>query len=256
MRPNVLLILLMGLLFSGSFVQAQTSTKQNVKKPLELKKFTATDGTAIEYKFMSPMKLEEGQKYPLVLALHGRGGNTAAAPKLASDKLRAKFPCFVLVPESTKAGHWLTPKNRTQRKRPTKAMLPAALEALDAFIKKHPVDTERVYVTGQSMGGVGTFGAISLRPDFFAAAIPIAGGWDPSDASKIKHLPIWVFHGDRDKVVPTKYSQEMVAALKKAGGNPKYTEFKGVSHDSWNRTYDSEETWEWLFKQRKTSPSK
>ena len=106
------------------------------------------------------------------------------------------------------------------------------------------------------MGGVGTFGAISLRPDFFAAAIPIAGGWDHSDASKIKHLPIWVFHGDSDKVVPTKYSQEMVAALKKAGGNPQYTEFKGVSHDSWNRTYDSEETWEWLFKQRKTSPSK
>ena len=256
MRPNVLLMLLMGFLFSGSSVQGQTSTKQNVKKPLEVKKFTATDGTVIEYKFMSPMKLEEGQKYPLVLALHGRGGNTAAAPKLGSDELRDKFPCFVMVPASTKAGNWVPSPRRTKKKQSTKPMLPAALEALDALIKKHPIDTERIYVTGQSMGGVGTFGAISLRPNFFAAAIPVAGGWDPSEAEKLKHIPIWVFHGDNDKVVPTKYSQDMVAALKEAGGNPKYTEFEKVGHNSWGRTYDSPETWEWLFSQRKNNNSK
>ena len=256
MHPNILAIVCMALLFSCSSAEAQKSRKQEAKRPSSLKKFTAKDGTSIEYKIISPEAIEEGRKYPLVLALHGRGGNTAAAPKLASDELRTKFPCFIMVPESTKAGNWANPPKRTKRKQAIKAMLPAALEALDALIKKHPIDTQRIYVTGQSMGGVGTFGAISLRPDFFAAAVPIAGGWDPSEAAKLKDVPIWVFHGDQDKVVPTKYSQEMVTALKAAGGTPKYTEYKGVGHDSWSRTYDAAETWDWLFKQRKNNSSK
>ncbi len=256
MRPSLLVSILMALLFSSSSVQAQKTINNEAKKPSSLKKFTAKDGTAIEYKIMSPQTIEAGRKYPLVLALHGRGGNTTAEPKLASGELRTKFPCFVMVPESTKAGNWAQPAKRTKKKQSTKAMLPAALEALDALIKKHPIDTQRIYVTGQSMGGVGTFGAISLRPDFFAAAVPIAGGSDPSEADRLKHVPIWIFHGDNDSVVPTKYSQDMAAALKKAGGDPKYTEFKGVGHNSWDRTYDSLATWQWLFKQQKNKPSK
>ena len=251
MHPNIFVVILMALLFSSSSAQAQKPVKKEEKKPSSLKKFTAKDGTSIEYKILSPQKIESGNKYPLVLALHGRGGNTAAAPKLGSDELRTKFPCFVMVPESTKAGNWAKPAKRSKEKQTTKAMLPAALEALDALIKKHPIDTQRIYVTGQSMGGAGTFGALSLRPNLFAAAVPIAGGWDPSEADRLKHVPIWVFHGDNDNVVPTKYSQEMVAALKKAGGDPKYTEFKGVGHNSWDRTYDSLATWQWLFKQQK-----
>lgn len=237
------------------FAQADTNKdvvlgeKKTLKKGFSLEKFTAKDGTSIEYKILSPKTMESGRTYPLVLALHGRGGTTVAAPKLASDEFRTKFPCFVMVPESTKAGHWARPA--AAEKKTTKAMLPAALEALDAVIKKHPVDTQRIYVTGQSMGGGGTFGALSLRPNFFAAAVPVAGGWDPSEADRLKHVPIWVFHGDNDKRVLPKYSRDMVAALKKAGGDPKYTEFKGVGHNSWNRTYDSLATWQWLFKQQK-----
>ena len=130
-------------------------------------------------------------------------------------------------------------------------MLPIALEAMDAFMKSHPVDRNRVYVTGQSMGGIGTFGALALRADTFAAAIPIAGGWDPKDAGKMKNVPIWVFHGDQDKRVPTQYSRDMVDAITKAGGKPKYTEYEGVGHDSWTTTYSAAETWDWLFKQNR-----
>ena len=213
--------------------------------------FEAKDGTGINYWLMSPEKMEEGRIYPLVLALHGRGGSTSAAVKLGSDSLRNKFPCFVLATASTTEGHWLRPSAYRRNNKNTKAMLPAALEAVDLLIKEHPIDASRIYVTGQSMGGAGTFGALFLRPDFFAAAIPVAGGWDPGDADRMKHIPIWVFHGDQDNVVPPDYSRNMVAAIKKAGGSPKYTEYEGVRHNSWSKAYSAPETWEWLFAQKR-----
>lgn len=217
--------------------------------------FNAKDGTVIDYWIMSPANVEEGRKYPLVLALHGRGGSTVAATELGSNALREKFSCFVMAPASTADGHWARPTGfgKTRKKgRNTKAMLPAALEAMDALIEKHPIDPDRVYVTGQSMGGAGTFGAMFLRLDVFAAAIPVCGGWDPKDANKMKNIAIWVFHGDKDKVVPADYSRNMIAALRRAGGSPKHTEYEGVGHNSWSQTYASPETWEWLFQQRRT----
>ena len=226
---------------------APTKSKDYVKKT-----FQAKDGTTIDYWVMSPSHIEEGRKYPLVLALHGRGGNTTAATQLGLRERREEFPCYVIAPTSTKDGHWARPEGQNPRRKKqqnTKAMLPAALEAIDSFVSGNPVDTDRIYVTGQSMGGAGTFGAMALRPGFFAAAIPVAGGWSPTDANKMKDIAIWVFHGDDDKVVPTDYSRQMVEAIKQAGGSPKYTEYKGVGHDSWSQTYASDETWDWLFQQ-------
>ena len=214
--------------------------------------FKAEDGTAIDYWVMSPEKIDEGRKYPFVLALHGRGGSTTAATELGSDTLRGQFPCFVMAPASTAEGHWALPRGFGKKRRNTKAMLPAAIEAMDAFIEAHPIDPDRVYVTGQSMGGAGTFGAMSLRPDAFAAAIPVCGGWDPQDADKMKHIATWVFHGGSDKTVPTVYSRNMVAAIKEAGGSPKYTEYEGVGHNSWSQTYTASETWKWLFQQKRS----
>lgn len=224
--------------------KAPTGNKHFVKST-----FKAGDGTGIDYWFMAPAKIDEGKKYPLVLALHGRGGNTTAATVLGSDGSREQYPCFVMAPASTKAGNWAVPGDVGKRK--VKAMLPAALEAMDAFIEKHPIDADRVYVTGQSMGGYGTFGAIAHRPDAFAAAIPVCGGWDAKDAGKMKHIAIWVFHGDKDKTVPTERSRIMVEALKAAGGSPKYTEYKGIGHNSWTKAYASPETWKWLFSQKR-----
>ena len=121
---------------------------------------------------------------------------------------------------------------------------------LDQLIAKKPIDTRRIYLTGLSMGGYGTWDLIARQPERFAAAIPICGGGDPATAERIKHIPLWVFHGDADSAVKVSRSRDMVAALKQAGGEPKYTEYEGVGHDSWTRTYKSPEIYEWLFSQR------
>ena len=86
----------------------------------------------------------------------------------------------------------------------------------------------------------------------FAAAVPICGGGKPEAASTFANVPIWVFHGDQDRTVKPEKSREMVSALKKAGGQPKYTELKGVGHGSWSAAYTSPEVWEWMFRQKLT----
>ncbi|MEQ8789541.1 MAG: prolyl oligopeptidase family serine peptidase [Pirellulaceae bacterium] len=210
--------------------------------------FTSKDGAKLNYWLMSP-KVEEGKTYPLVLALHGRGGNTEAAAVLASDEMREMYPCYVLAPAVSRSQVWAVPASFGKLR--GKAMLPAALEALESVKEKYPIDADRVYVTGQSMGGFGSFGAIAASPETFAAAIPICGGWAPADAEKMKHVALWVFHGDADGTVPIENSRKMIAAVKEAGGSPKFTEYPGVGHNSWSKTYASPETWTWLFAQKR-----
>lgn len=211
--------------------------------------FKSADGTPLSYWLLKPQTIEADKQYPLVLALHGRGGNTEAATVLATPEMQKKYPCFVLAPAVTRANTWAVPDDF--RKLRGKQMLPVVLEAVKSVSQKYPIDTHRVYVTGQSMGGFGTFGAIAASPQTFAAAIPICGGWDPADAEKMKDVPIWVFHGDADGTVPVDRSRKMVAAIKEAGGSPKLTEYPGVGHNSWSKTYAAAETWEWLFAQRR-----
>jgi predicted peptidase len=129
----------------------------------------------------------------------------------------------------------------------------ALLELIEKTMKDYPIDPERVYVTGLSMGGYGTWDLMARRPKLIAAAIPVCGGADEHTAEKIQHIPVWVFHGDQDTAVAPERSRNMVAALKKAGGSPKYTEYKGVGHDSWTATYNNADVMQWLFAQ-KNSP--
>lgn len=215
------------------------------------REFTPKEGDKLHYWLMTPATQEPGKKYPLVLTLHGRGGNTEAAGVLASDDLRKKHPCFVMAPAVTRQAVWAVPADFGGRL-PGKQVMPVVLECLAQLKTELPVDTDRIYVTGQSMGGFGSFGAIATSPQTFAAAIPICGGWNPVDAAKMKDVPIWVFHGDADPTVPIEQSRKMVEAIKQAGGTPKFTEFPDVGHNSWSKAYSSPETWEWMFAQRKT----
>jgi predicted peptidase len=235
--------------FAASIASAQeppastevaTDPRESIKAFEGEQVFTGTEGHALDYRLEPPREFEEGARYPLVLCLHGVGGGTQAGRVLSK---RQPEPCFVLVPSvRTKEFSWAG--------RRIKAM-PTVLELIDDLVQRLPIDPDRIYVTGQSMGGQGTWGAIAARPDFFAAAVPVCGGWQTSDAERIKHVPVWVFHGDADKVVPTRYSREMVEALRSVGGTPKYTEYPGVSHNSWTRAYDTEALWTWLFEQRR-----
>jgi len=122
---------------------------------------------------------------------------------------------------------------------------------IEALCKEYPIDKGRIYLTGLSMGGYGTWDLISRRPELFAAAIPVCGGGDPAQAEKLAKLPIWAFHGDADPLVPVERPRDMIAAIKKAGGEPKYTEYKGVGHDAWTPTYRDSKVLDWLFEQKK-----
>ena len=127
------------------------------------------------------------------------------------------------------------------------------MEAMDSYIQnpKNQVDTNRIYVMGLSMGGYGTWDAIHRRPDFFAAAVPICGGGDKSNAKKLAHLPIWAWHGEKDNVIKPTKSRDMIDAITKAGGSPKYSEIKGRGHNSWVDCWKSQQMWTWLYSQRK-----
>ena len=123
------------------------------------------------------------------------------------------------------------------------------MELVRQLQKDYRIDSDRLYVTGLSMGGFGTFELTTRYPDVFAAAAPICGGGDPTKAKTLSALPVWVFHGDADRVVPVGFSRSMVKAIETAGGKPKYTEYPGVGHDCWTATYADPAFHDWLFAQ-------
>jgi predicted peptidase len=129
----------------------------------------------------------------------------------------------------------------------------AALEIVAAVSREFAIDSSRIYLTGQSLGGRGTWDIISKRPDVFAAAVPLCGDGNTSRIVAARNVPIWVFHGANDPLVPVAGSREMVAALQRAGSPVKYTEYPDVEHNVWTRAYVDPELHEWLFRQRRAT---
>jgi predicted peptidase len=132
-----------------------------------------------------------------------------------------------------------------------KKMLQAVESLILKIIKNYRIDKTRVYVTGLSMGGYGTWTLAARRPDLFAAAVPVCGGGDPATVNVLKNLPIWVFHGVLDKVVLPEESEKMIRALEKAGGKVRYTLYPESYHDSWTETYDNPALYDWMLSKRK-----
>src|SRR5206468_3124323 len=113
--------------------------------------------------------------------------------------------------------------------------------------KEYKVDPKRVYLTGLSMGGYGTWSLATAYPDRWAAIVPVCGAGNPEKAYRLKHVPCWCFHGDDDKAVPVRRSRDMILALKLAGGQPRYDEYAGVGHNSWDQAYGTPELYDWLL---------
>jgi len=209
--------------------------------------FPATSGRSLRYWILRPAETGAKREYPLVITLHGIAGrgarnwerNCYANSVLAKPAMRKEYPCFVVAPTVEKPRFW------------TRGPLADVFDLIEHLKKELPVDPDRIYITGQSMGGYGTFEAIVRRPDLFAAAAPVCGGNSPTNAKKIAHVPIWVFHGAKDPTVPVARSREMVEAIQKAGGKPKYTEFPNVRHAAWPPAYNNQDLWRWMFKQNK-----
>lgn len=202
----------------------------------------------LDYLLALPKDYDSQDSWPLVLFLHGAGerGNDLnrvkvhGPPKLV--EAGKEFPFILVSPQCPNE-----PQGSGGRRRGG-WWEPVALTAmLDDIVARHKVDRNRIYVTGLSMGGFGTWNLAAHTPYRFAAIAPICGGGDPRTCERIAGIPAWVFHGGKDNVVPLDRSQQMVDALKAAGNDAKFTIYPDAGHDSWTETYDNPEFYEWLL---------
>jgi predicted peptidase len=125
-----------------------------------------------------------------------------------------------------------------------------AINILLNVLDNHPVDRKRVYLTGLSMGGYGSWDLAARHPEWFAAVVPICGGGDSASVARLVKLPVWAIHGDADPVVPVSRTRQMIEALREAGGKPHYSELPDVGHNSWTPGYDDPQgALPWMFQQ-------
>lgn len=209
------------------------------------------------YQLFTPRDYDRSQRYPLVLWLHGgagrgndnlqqiAGGNAIGSHVWTRPENQARNPCFVLAPQCPAQQEWAT----VAKAQPT-AQLQLALELLASIQAAFSLDARRLYVAGQSLGGFGTWAAITHHPGLFAAAIPVCGGGDEAQADKLRATPIWAFHGENDQAVPVARSRRMLDAIRQAGGVPRYTEYKGAGHVIWEQVFHEPELRSWLFSQK------
>ncbi|QDU50924.1 carboxylesterase family protein [Gimesia panareensis] len=234
--PGVLALLI---LLSGAAVQAAEKAQSGKQGAAELKTSIPVN---MDYLIYLPENYDEKEKWPLMLFLHGAGERgddldlvTIHGPPMLI-KNGKQFPFIVVSPQCPKDQLWQ----------------PVELTALlNEIEKKYKVDKDRIYVTGLSMGGFGTWSLAAYTPYRFAALVPICGGGEKFWVKKIKHVPIWVFHGAKDTAVPLERSQSLVDVLKKEKADVSFTIYPEAGHNSWTETYDNPKLYEWLLQQKR-----
>ena len=203
---------------------------------------TVTKQVGAPYLVVIPEDHDATKKYPLLIFLHGRGeqGDDLAKVKIHGPFEAVKklgLPLIIVAPQSP-LGQWWDVD-----------MLDALV---DHLLETLPVDHDRVYLTGLSMGGHGTWLLAARRPETFAAIVPICGFSIPSKAASFGDLPIWVFHGANDKVIHVGESAIMVKSLRAVGNDARVTIYPSAGHDSWTETYNNPELYEWLLSKRRS----
>jgi len=228
-------------------------------------------GETMGYRLFVPDSYDPTRSYPLVLFLHGageRGTDNEAqltanegATIWATPEEQAKHPAFVLAPQSggsPKTEGWTSLETHGQNApfKPQKELV-TAYDILQKVKADYNIDRTRIYVTGLSMGGFGAYAIAIAHPDEFAAIVPVCGGGDPNHLAVIAKIPIWIFHAAKDPSIRAGYANNSVAALKRAGGHPRYTEYPAsdffypTAHYSWTAAYANSEMRDWLFQQSK-----
>ena len=231
-------------------IHSKHASVQTGQHPQSLQKKIQTT-VQLDYLLYLPETYKTSKEtFPLLLFLHGAGerGKNLDNVKMHGPPMLAangkSFP-FVIVSPQCPDGAWWTDA----------AQIDALNTLLDEVVARYRIDRDRIYVTGLSMGGYGTWQLALQFPSRFAAIAPVCGGGDPLLANRLEHLPVWVFHGEKDSVVPFKRSEEMVAALKKNGGDVRLTAYPNTDHNSWTETYNNPALYEW-FLQHKLSDRK
>lgn len=249
------------IVISGVAALSGTHSVAEAAVATQPKEYAGSNGKVFRYRLAEKLP-DDGGKIPLVIFLHGageRGTNNVSQLVHGVNELvswmDANEKGYRLVAGQVPNGkRWVevdwNAKKHTTPEKPSETMT-LLLEFLDAQLSDASIDASRVYVTGISMGGYGTWDIITRRPDVFAAALPICGGGDVAEAEKIAGVPIWTFHGSADKAVPVSRSRDMVSALWKAGSNAHYREYPDAGHNVWSETYRDRKVLTWFFRQKK-----
>ena len=246
-----------------------TNGKIDIARAFSAEMLESADGYSMPYRLYIPKNYDCGEMYPVLIFLHGAGerGNdnkknvAVAIPHVFDDPESPARRSIIIVPQCPEDRQWVyTPWEHgcysvagVVESRECEAVL----EILDNVKAAYNVDTSRIYITGISMGGFGTWDLMARHSKLFAAGMPVCGGGDPAMAKALATIPIRTFHGDLDTAVPTEGTREMYAAVKAAGGKIKYTEFEDMGHGIWDTVYSDADNIRWLFSQtRKAAPAK
>ncbi|SDK75196.1 Alpha/beta hydrolase family protein [Pedobacter sp. ok626] len=224
---------------------------------------------SISYRVLFPENFDRTKKYPILFFLHGSGerGNdnqsqlTHGGGLFLKEEVRKQFPAIIVFPQCSSDSFWSNVEfkqdatgNREflfqEAGQPSKAMQ-ALLAMIDNFAKKPYVDKHQVYAAGLSMGGMGTYELLRRKPKLFAAAFTICGGDNVANVQKYKNTPMWIFHGEKDDVVPVLYSTSIADQLKVLGSPVKLTLYPNANHNSWDSAFAEPELLPWLFSKHK-----
>lgn len=226
-------------------------------------RFVSEKGDTLLYRMLGP-DYDTVRRFPLVVFLHGSGerGNDNESQlqwgvgAFASDENMSNFPAYVIAPQCPTGQGWGSftgygdPQAIRLAPQPSRPM-----ELVIALVKRlcatTNIDTNRIYITGLSMGGIGTFDALQRYPNLFAAGVPVCGAGDLAGASVFKSVPLWIYHGAEDPAVKPEYSIEMLRALNKAGARPGFTMLPEVGHFSWIAAFNDRMMLQWMFRQRR-----
>ena len=241
-KSHIALMLVVGTMLSLGCAQRHepapaTQTPQRFRK-------TITRRAEYRYLLYLPRDyaIDSKRRWPLVIFLHGKGERGDDLERVKSHgppkmvKQGREFPFVLASPQCPDKQRWNVDDLNA---------------LLDDLLARHRVDRDRVYVTGLSMGGWGTWQWISKYPQRFAAAVPICGGADRMLFDRTNLPPVWAFHGDQDKAVPVEESRHMVEKWRQDGGEAKLTIYPGVGHDSWKKAYDDPAMWQWLLSHKR-----
>lgn len=227
-------------LLSIQFVKAQLSDKyagyeQNMYK-------------GMPYGLFRPANYNPDESYPLIVYLHGSNDTISRDIEWYKEPVQSLNPSFVLTPKTTETNlGWGDTWNNTNGEAQKKV-----LELVDILIKNYKIDTNRLYIYGISMGAFGVFSVLSNYPGKFAAAYAVCGGSSPKVADKMLSTPLWIFHGEKDDIVPVRLSREIYNEIVRLGGKKvKYTEYPGVKHNSWENVSQEKGLSKWLFSQKR-----
>ena len=256
----LLLNLLSGIMISSESYSSLYWSNRGFQQTKELAElcdpgiFVNAKGETLHYRLLKPLDYDSTKKYPIVISLPYGGQpptdtirqieGAVAAMLLTTADNRKNYPAFIFIPACPPGAGWGGVPNY-----PTVDSI--VFDAILAMDRRFSIDERRRYVIGLSRGGYGTWNFICKQPEMFAAAIPVAGGGDPTLVPKTVTVAVWAFHGALDKNVPVIYSRNMVNAFKAAGGNPKYTEYPDQGHNIWESVKATPGLLDWLFAQHR-----